>query len=181
MNTVKLISIAVVLLTASVAHADPGVARDDLLPRVEPPASVVVQPRSNIDMLAATKENRHDRLWQAIDVTALVVSTAALAWDWKQTRTWAGDNWQRSDGNGGMWVNHENNPIIGARPGMHTVDVYFALTAATNLAIWYLMPEKYRSVVPAALVVAEASAIAGNIRAARRASTGSWSCSMCGF
>jgi hypothetical protein len=40
---------------------------------------------------------------------------------------------------------------------------YFAVATAFNTAIWFAMPKRYKSVVPLAVVVVQASTIAGNI------------------
>jgi len=116
-----------------------------------------------------------------VNRATLAASTASLAWDWAQTRRWAEHGWQYPGTHGDMLVSGENNPILGSHPGVHAVDGYFAITAAVNLALWIVMPDRYRSAVPGALLTIEAPAIIGNISVSRKVPTGNWACSMCGF
>jgi hypothetical protein len=153
--------VAVVVMTSSTASADPRVWIDDLLPLVDPPAPLAMQPKSDhrIDMLAAT-EHRHDHLWRVIDVTALAVSTAALACDWGQTHRAATEHWTGGSNGTGR---HEANPIMGSAPSTRIVNVYFAATAALNVALWYALPKRYRSIVPVALTTVQAIQVSDNI------------------
>lgn len=156
---------AIVLLAmmwAGSASADPKVWLDDLLPLVDPPASVVVQPKSHgIDTFAGAAADRHDRLWQAIDVTALVASTAALACDWAQTRGVSQGSWMsRGTYTSGI---KEYNPLLGAAPSPRALDVYFASAAVINAALWVALPKRYRAIIPGIVIAAESRTIYNNI------------------
>jgi hypothetical protein len=84
----------------------------------------------------------------------LAASTASLACDWGQTRSAASNHWKGR---------YEANPIMGMNPSTGTVDVYFASTIAINAAIWYLMPEKLKSLLPVGVIGVQANTIAGNL------------------
>lgn len=116
-----------------------------------------------------------------VNRATLVASTAALVLDWKQTRTWAEHDWVLPGATGPSWTSDESNPLLGGHPRSGAVDMYFTFAVVTNIAIWLVMPDKYKSVIPAALLGAEAPAIAGNIRIANQAQSVSWMCRACGF
>lgn len=137
-----------------------AVERDNLLLPSDEPASVVVQPRVDIDRAPVAAVPGHDRLWRVIDTTALVASTAALACDWGQTHRAAAERWTGGANGTGR---HEGNPIMGPTPSTRTVNVYFAATAAVNVALWYALPKRYRSIVPAVLTAAETMQVSSNI------------------
>lgn len=134
-----------------------AVERDNLMPPDEP-VSVVVQPRSDIDRATAPAD--HARLWRAIDTTALVVSTVSLAVDWQMTHAAAAQGWR-----GGYGNRREANPIMGPHPTTGMVNTYFLSTIVMNAALWYVLPPRYRSVIPAAVIGVQANTIAGNIAA----------------
>ena len=144
--------VAVAMLATSTAQADTRYELDNLLPLVDPPASVVVQPKADhrIDMLATASERSHDRLWRAIDLTALAVSTAALACDWGQTHAAAADHWA---------MMYEKNPVLGQAPSTSTVNAYFAVAVVANTALWLLLPDRYKSIVPGVVIGVQAKAI----------------------
>lgn len=156
------IAMVVVAATASVAHADPK-SYDDLMRPADMVQPLDMRPKSDhrIDMLGAAVERGHDRLWQVVDVTALVASTAALACDWGQTRGVSQGGWM----SGGTFTGNtkEYNPLLGASPSPRTLDLYFATTVVINAALWVALPKRWRSIVPAAVVGAEARTIYRNI------------------
>lgn len=154
--------VVLVMTWAGVASADRRIAlaveRDNLLPLDDAPVSVVVQQPSALDR-KVTAEPDHARLWLAIDTTVLVASTAALAIDWRQTRNAAVERWS-----GGRWEGgYPAQMTLGAHPSTHSVDGYFALAAATNIAFWTILPARWRSVIPGIVIGAEASTIVGNL------------------
>jgi hypothetical protein len=154
----RALAIAVVLVLSMLgpAHADrrasldPRIAlaveRDNLMPPTD--ASVVapvVAPGA--------------RLWQTVDVVTLVLSTAALTVDWRQTRDAAREGWS-----GGRWEGgYPAQMAIGAHPSTRTVDGYFALTAAANVALWAVLPPRWRSVVPGFVLSVEVVTVGGNL------------------
>lgn len=89
-----------------------------------------------------------------VNRATLIASTASLACDWAQTRSQASTGW-----NGTM----ENNPMLGTQPSTTKVDAYFASTIVINAAIWYVMPERYKSIIPLGVTAAQARTIAGNV------------------
>lgn len=153
-------TLVAVALSASVAHADPG-QFDDLMRPDSMAQPLDMRPRTDhqIDMLA-TVGHRHDRLWRAIDATTLAVSMAALACDWGQTHRAASEHWT-----GGMngTGRHEGNQIMGPAPSTRVVNMYFVTSAALNVALWYALPRRYRSIVPAVVATAETIQVSNNI------------------
>jgi len=157
----RAIVVLVVLVMTGAASADhrilldPRIAlaveRDGLLPLE--PTSVVVQPRA--DVVAPID---HARLWQVVDVTALALSTAALAVDWRQTRGAAAEGWSHSRGEVGVAA-----MTVGEFPSAGTVDRYFAATAAVNVALWAVLPRGWRSVVPGFVIGAEIVTVRRNL------------------
>lgn len=165
MKTAIVMLVMLVVLWAGTASADrrisldPRIAvaveRDNLMSPSGEPTSIVVQPRSDVAIAPAD----HVRLWRAIDTTMLVVSTAALALDWRQTRSAAAEQWS-----GGRWEGgYPAQMAIGAHPSARTVDCYFAVAAAANIALWAVLPPRWRSVIPGVVIGAEAWTIAGNL------------------
>jgi len=146
--------LAVVLAAAATANAAPI---SDLMPLEEPAPSVVVTPK--VDMLARAPSHA-DKVWRAIDVTMLAVSTAALAVDWMQTNHQASNDWHANP-TCHAW---EGNPILGRAPSSGMVATYFVSAIAINAITWALLPEKYRAVVPIGVVALEGQTIAGNIK-----------------
>jgi hypothetical protein len=90
-----------------------------------------------------------------VNRATLVASTAAVACDWGHTRSYAAAGWP------GV---HESNPIMGREPTTGTVDLYFAYAIAANALVWLAMPEKYRSVVPIAVLGVQANTVARDVR-----------------
>lgn len=91
-----------------------------------------------------------------VNRATLVGSTASLALDWWKTRGYAADSWPgRSE---------ETNPLMGRAPSTGRVDLYFASFVAVNAVVWYLMPERWRSVVPTGILAVQAQAAYRNIR-----------------
>jgi hypothetical protein len=90
-----------------------------------------------------------------VNRATLATSTAVIVCDWGQTRNMAMQNWD-----GGNFT--EMNPLLGPAPSTGNVDAYFAASAALNVAVWLLMPERYRSVVPAGVIVMQTKTIVGN-------------------
>ena len=88
-----------------------------------------------------------------MNVAALITSTALLACDGAQTAKMAGEKWRTT------W---ERNPVMGATPDTTTVGVYFASAVLINAAVWAVLPERYRAVLPAAVTGVEARTIADN-------------------
>lgn len=87
--------------------------------------------------------------------TALGVSSAALACDWSQTRAHASDG----------WMNHyEDNAILGTTPSPRAVDAYFAGALVAHALAWYLVPERYRSLIPTLVLGVQLAPIAENVR-----------------
>lgn len=85
---------------------------------------------------------------------AIVASTAALACDWAQTRRMAASGWPGT---------YEDNPVLGMRPGVSRVEMYFASVAIANIALYLLLPERYRAVVPTAVTAAQVHSVAQNV------------------
>lgn len=140
---------------------DPRVAlaveRDNLMPMTDEPASatasVIVQPRIDV----ATTPAGHPRLWRAIDTTMLIASTAALAIDWRQTRGAADAHWNDRAEVGIASM------ALGRTPSSRGVDCYFAAAALANVALWAVLPPRWRSVVPGVVLGVEARTIAVNL------------------
>jgi hypothetical protein len=110
-----------------------------------------------------------------VDRAAIVASTATMACDWAQTRSAASQGW--------TWIERgermraaEQNPLLGPSPGVASVDAYFAAATAINLAVYALLPRRYRGVIPLVVTAAETRAIVGNYAEDRRSLTG-----MCGI
>lgn len=78
-----------------------------------------------------------------------MASTATLVCDWADTR-FRPDNME------------EFNPIMGKNPTGSTVDVYFATTILFNAALWYALPEKYKSVIPVSVTAVQAKVLYDN-------------------
>lgn len=74
-----------------------------------------------------------------VNRAALVASTAALACDWHKTRTTAARD---------SMLYTEHNPLLGDDPSAGAVDMYFVSTIVINAAIWYVLPKRWRSVLP---------------------------------
>lgn len=125
-----------------------GVPSNDLmpLPSSEPASSITSHPVS-----------RADRVLDIINITALVVSNASLACDGAQTLSMAWSGWG---------IHHEDNPVLGFRPGPVWVATYFTSTIALNTAIWLLLPKRYRSILPVAVLPVQLTEIRWNMQKA---------------
>lgn len=141
--------VMLIMFTASMARADTRYELDNLLPP-DGPVSVVETPAPHIDMLATANEHRHDRLWQTIDVAAIAVSTASLVCDWGQTHQAAAAGWMDRA---------EANRLLGPAPSTRTVNIYFAGAIVANVALWLVLPKRYRSLASAGLIAVQANAI----------------------
>jgi hypothetical protein len=93
----------------------------------------------------------------------LGVQTAALACDWSSTRSVAERGWVDAQGRG----QHESNPAIqamgGRKPAPNVIDGYFLGVVALSAIGWYVMPRRYRFVVPLLVTAIEAKAVYNNV------------------
>jgi hypothetical protein len=92
---------------------------------------------------------------------ALIASTAVLACDWVQTRKMANAGWGLTDMESGH--QREQNPLMGPAPTALTVDGYFAVTAGLNALIWLVVPARFKSLVPVAVMGFEQDTIRHNV------------------
>lgn len=161
--------VVLVMLWTATASADPkfsldpriafAVERDNLLqPSDEMAPSVVVTRASSVDAIAAASRG-HDRLWRGVDIATLALSTVSLAVDWRQTRGAAVERWS----GGARAEIGIATMFIGSQPSPGSVDRYFAVAALANIALWAVLPPRWRSVIPGAVIGIEATAIAGNL------------------
>lgn len=90
-----------------------------------------------------------------MDRAMLVTSTATLACDWMQTRAVA---------QAAPSYDWERNPMLGKTPSVGQVDAYFAGSALANLALWAIIPEKWRAAAPAVLTATQIYTIADNTK-----------------
>lgn len=90
-----------------------------------------------------------------VNRAALIASTIALACDAGQTMRAARGGWSNQA---------EANPVMGDRPDQGLVAGYFAGTVIVNTMTWLVTPERYRAILPAAVVAVQADAIANNVR-----------------
>lgn len=89
-----------------------------------------------------------------VNRATLLTSSALLACDWSQTRHAAAGGWEHY---------REANPVMGPTPTPRTVDTYFLSAAVLNTAIWYVLPESVRSVIPGIVSSVQAKTIVGNV------------------
>jgi hypothetical protein len=96
-----------------------------------------------------------------VNRAALVASTAALALDWHYTRGAAASGWRC----GGASLEEVGmaRAVIGQTPSARDVDVYFAASAVLNLAIWSVVPVRYKSAIPIGVIGIQAKAIVRNM------------------
>lgn len=160
--------------TASAAPASDLIAIE--LPRLQPPSAYepsrngLMAPSSDhdIDILAHAPGRRADGVWRVVDMTALAVSAAALVVDWGYTHSAAADNW----GHGWCWHGHylgrhEGGTAqwaIGRKPSTQAVDAYFAAWAVADVALWAVLPDRWRAIVPGMIIGVEVLPVIGNIR-----------------
>lgn len=95
--------------------------------------------------------------------TALGISTAALACDWAQTRSFAEIGWQSRIDALRVQPYHEANPIMGETPSPGAVDAYFLGALALNAAAWFLVPRRWRMAIPIAVTLVQAGAISNTL------------------
>lgn len=93
------------------------------------------------------------------NASTLAVSTAVTLCDWNQTRHAAARQWHV-----GELPQWENNPILGRSPTVSAVNVYFTSSLIVNAVAWYLMPARWKSVIPGFLIGAESATVIGNMR-----------------
>ena len=86
-----------------------------------------------------------------VNHATLIASTAMLAVDWGQTREMTGRGWT------------EQNPLMGEHPPGHVVDMYFMSMAALNAIVYLVMPDRWKSVLPAGVIGMQAVAIDRNM------------------
>lgn len=85
--------------------------------------------------------------------TTLATSTALLVCDGMDTVHAAGTGWM--DG-------HEGNPIMGSHPSVTVVGAYFLGVIATNTALWEIIPDRYRWIIPSMVSAVQVNTIVGN-------------------
>jgi hypothetical protein len=88
-----------------------------------------------------------------LNYTTLTASTALIACDWVQTRAAAKTQWSDFE---------ELNPILGQAPSVQRVDGYFTVATLANAALWYLLPEQVKSVVPGFVSGFQLKTVIGN-------------------
>jgi hypothetical protein len=120
------------------------------------PRSLAFDAPANSDYVHAEPSGLSvSRTWKTIDYTAIAVSTAALVADWGQTACTASKGWG---------FTHEVNPLMGsARPSVFAVTAYSATVVALNVLAWKLLPEKWRSVIPASVIAVQSYAVLSNL------------------
>lgn len=160
----RALGILVVLVATATAGAASADRRISLDPRiaVAVAADNLMQPNDDgAPMVVAAAPNAHAGLWRAIDITMLIASTAALAIDWRQTRSAAMEHWtgRAEVGIAAM--------TLGGTPSPHGVDCYFATAAAVNVALWAALPPRWRSAIPGIVLGVEARTIAVNLPTTR--------------
>lgn len=89
-----------------------------------------------------------------VNRAALFASTLALACDAGQTLHASAGGWHDQV---------EQNPVMGSHPDETAVAGYFVGAIAVNTLAWLVTPERYRTVLPAAVVAVQANTIAGNV------------------
>lgn len=115
-----------------------------------------------------------------VNVAGVGLAVAALAADWYGTRAAASDGWYGGTckpghyNKTGGWVparyigqaesGFPAEQIMGRTPSTRTVDVYFAGWIVGTVALWALVPERWRLAVPGVVIGAEVPAIVNNAR-----------------
>lgn len=94
--------------------------------------------------------------WTPADTASQVVVTAALAADYTQTRAIVA-NAQRRGGH------LESNPVMGERGERVPVPVYFAGVALASTALARALPQPWRRISQAALLVVQVKSVAHNM------------------
>lgn len=77
-----------------------------------------------------------------------------LVCDWGQTRSAAANGWD------GQW---EGNPIMGRKPTTNAVDLYFLAAIGLNTLVWYVMPRRYRMIIPVVVTLTQLQPVSHNI------------------
>jgi hypothetical protein len=93
--------------------------------------------------------------WTTTDQNLFIASSVAITADWATTRWAARNNWPNNT--------HENNPILGRRPTVSTVDSYFVFLLISNYAIAQAVPQEYRGMYLTFRTVTHGSAVQGNV------------------
>lgn len=94
----------------------------------------------------------------------LGVSSAALACDWHGTRAIAEAGWgEYRDAHGDRRERYESNPMLGPEPALGTVDAYFLTMLGASVLGWYVLPKRYRLVVPLLVTAIETKAVVNNV------------------
>lgn len=78
--------------------------------------------------------------WTKADTQRQLVYTALHVIDWGQTRYIATHEHIYE-----TKLVYETNPILGKRPSIQEVDIYFASTLVGHAVVSYLLPPKYRA------------------------------------
>ena len=138
-------------VTADEAEAIRGLARADGVSMSE-----LVRRRVLVLCLALASGCAGASGWTVAGHVGLGVQTAALACDWGQTRRAASAGWK---------TQAESNPLMGREPTTHAVDAYFLGTIAASALVWYVLPKRWKVLVPLAIVAVQADSIAHNARA----------------
>lgn len=101
--------------------------------------------------------------WKVAHHIAIGTAAGGLACDWHGTRSTAERGWMGSDGA----PKYESNPVMqamdGRKPSPGTIDAYFLGVVALSALGWYVLPRRYRILVPAVLAAAETKAVVNNV------------------
>lgn len=97
--------------------------------------------------------------WRVAHHAVIGTAIGGLACDWHGTRSTAERGWISRDGR----PQYESNPVMGRKPDPGTVDTYFLGVAALAALGWYVLPRRYRILVPAVLTVVETKAVVNNV------------------
>jgi hypothetical protein len=89
---------------------------------------------------------------------ALATSTVVLVCDWHETRQLADRRWRV-----GRRTWEEQNPVLGPTPGTAAVDRYFLVVAALNIALWLVLPRRWKLIVPLLLLAWEVRTVLVNV------------------
>lgn len=96
------------------------------------------------------------------DRIALATSLATTAMDWKQTRCAAGRGWAHTYESG-----MPARAMIGETPSQRAVDLYFVGATAANIALWAVLPPKWRAIAPGIVTGIELRTVVGNLDTTR--------------
>ena len=105
--------------------------------------------------------------WTTADTSREVTYQVIQAVDWAQTRSivrgqcWYINGDSRNACVGGIG-RYEMNPILGTRPSLDRVDIYFVASAVVHYLISDTLPEKYRAPFQYVSIVYEAGVVNRN-------------------